>query len=196
VNVACKYFVASPSDVPRAFPGWLAPLRAPETRHLHNPFTEEPIFKADGTPFLITTRRPLGPWLERPGCPVLSAFHPIDLWPISSMDVALLGMALGGMGPAEPEGALFAPEDFGWTLHRIPDGFVGSLAEVASAPDAVRVWHGALRQRPGDYFTDLDADVADWVIAVDRLVQLSRYARSRSYGLFVYQGPDPEVQRA
>jgi hypothetical protein len=168
------------------------PLPASERRHFHNPFTGDPIFNADGTPYMIATTRPLGPWLERPRCPALAIFDPIDLSPVASMDVALLGKALGAQGQSEPEDALFAPESFGWSLHVIPESFVRALSRVASVPDALRAWHRLLQSQADKYFARLDADVSDWNRTVERLVELSRAAVGRGQRLFVYQGPDPE----
>jgi hypothetical protein len=186
--VAFKYFVAAPADVPAAFPGWRFPIAVPERRQLRNPFTGEPIFNADGTPLMITTTRPRGPWIERPRCPELAPFSPTDLWPISSMHIAALTEALGVM-PPQPEDALFAPESWGWSLRTVSDASVRAIAHVDAPLKAVASWQSILCRINVDLLEDLN-DV-DWRSVLDELVRLSR-AAVPGRSIYVYEGADPE----
>jgi len=193
IKVAFKYFKAAQSEILPAFPGWRVPLPSPERRHLHNPFTREPMFNGDGTPLMTTTTRPLGAWTERPQCPRLSAFDPVDLWPISSMEVGVLGKALGAPAPSEPSDALYAPESWGWSLRILPEPVVRTFAQTPAVDEAVAAWHRALEEMyDEDHFVQLDADVSDWVATLDRLFRLSRSALDQRQHMFVYEGIDPE----
>jgi hypothetical protein len=185
--------VADPLDVQQAFPGWRRPLLVPERRQLKNPFTGEPIFNADGTPFIVTTSRPLGPWNERPRCPRLVDFSPVNLWPVPAVAVGLLGKSLGAAEPRETEEALFAPEHFGWSLCVMSEASVRVLAAVPCVAGAIEIWHNALRDTHEAYFAELLADVSDWTTVVEHLVRLSRVALDARWRLYVYEGPDPTM---
>lgn len=187
--VAFKYFVAAPADVPAAFPGWRFPMDVPERQQLRSPFTREPIFNADGTPFMVTTTRPRGPWLERPRCPELAPFSPIDLWPISSVHIAALAEALGVVSASQPEDTLFAPESWAWSLRTVSEASVRAIAQINAPLETVASWHAILRRVNVDVFEDLH-DV-DWESALNELVRLCR-AATPGRSVYVYEGADPE----
>ena len=189
MQLVCEVLIARPDALAAAFPGWQKPLPHPVARQLHNPFTNEPIYRDTGEPYLITTRAPDGPWPDEISCPNLERFQRCDLAPIGHHEIATLGRCLLSRAD-EIIGALFAPPSYGWNLWAIPQSLTATLSELVSTADIPQSWLAALRaQSHAD--DDLLAQVADWNAALDTLVQLARRAMAESAQLFVYEGPKP-----
>jgi hypothetical protein len=194
MRLVCEVLVARPDALPAAFPGWLQPLPHPVVQHLHNPFTNEPIYRDTGEPHLVTTCTPNGPWPDNVSCPNLDAFHHRDLAPIGHHEIAILARCISAP-PNEILGALFVPPAYGWNLWAIPGSTTSALAEVSSTAEVSRTWLAALRVDP-HVADDLLAQVDDWNACLVTLIELSRRALTESAQLFVYEGPTPHGRHA
>jgi len=188
MELVSDLFVARPAALPAVFRGWLPPLPRAELRHLHNPFTHEPMFRDTGEPWLIETREPEGPWPHEIRCPNLEAFRRVSLRPVRHSDLVMLGRVLPNAVTEDFVGALFAPSSYAWFLWAVPQSMCCSLASLTSLEHVAHGWLATLRSTE-DFDAEEYAGVDDWDALLGSIVKIARCAISEDKRLFLYDGP-------
>jgi hypothetical protein len=190
MELVSELFVAPPTALPAAFPGWLPPLQQPVRRHLHNPFTNEAMFRESGEPWVVDTREPDGPWPAELSCPNLEPFVHVSIRPIRQADLVDFARVLPTPITEGFVPALFAPPSYGWLLSAVPQAFCASLVSLDPVRPIAQAWLTALRSAD-NFDPDEYAAIDNWERLVDEIVAIARRAVSQGQGLFVYDGPKP-----
>ena len=191
MEVVTEVFAARRDELVAAFRGWLSPLPTRVQRHLHNPFSGEPMFRSDGRPWMIDTNAPLGPWPADIRCPNLEEFSRTRITPLYQADLCTLARVLGLAVDCDFEGALFTPPGNGRFLWSLPEVLGEALARVTDVGPTAETWKLTPRDNLDDDHGALDPD--HFSSCLTSLVALARRAMTQELRLLCYQGPEPHV---